>query len=288
MASTMRAIDGINFKTAPMKNTIPGGVRSYGILKQTAAGNEIERAAEEISTLGFTVLDSGLQSAEIEHLRERFNALQQQYRKKFGAEFLESVDEHNTIRLPLAFDSCFLDLATNRNVLSVVQSLILGKFILNQQNGIINPAGKDYNQAAWHRDLPYQHFVTSRAIAINALYCVDDFTLENGATHVLPASHKQEPFPSNEYILKHAATVVAPAGSFVVVDCMTFHRGGVNRSTADRRAVNHVYTIPHIKQQIDIPAVLASEGAKVEALDLLGYQYGVPRSIVDFLNDRKR
>jgi hypothetical protein len=35
-------------------------------------------------------------------------------------------------------------------------AVIQGTFILNQQNGIINPAKEADNQAAWHRDLPYQ------------------------------------------------------------------------------------------------------------------------------------
>ena len=39
-----------------------------------------------------------------------------------------------------------------------------------------------HHQSAFHRDLPYQHFTSSRPIAINALFCADEFTNENGAT----------------------------------------------------------------------------------------------------------
>jgi len=123
-------------------------------------------------------------------------------------------------------------------------------------------------------------------IAINALYCVDDFTKDNGATHVLPASHKQESFPSDAYTLKNSAQITARAGSFIMMDCMTFHRGGVNNTRAKRRAVNHIYTIPHIKQLIDIPALLGEEGMDVYVQELLGYSYGLPRSIDDFLKTR--
>ena len=208
------------------------------------------------------------------------------YLKIYGSQYLESIDEHNNIRLPLAFDRAFIDLADNKNVLNMVERLIVGKFMLNQQNGIVNPPGKKYSQGAWHRDLPYQHFVSSRPIAMSALYCVDDFTKDNGATHVLPASHKQESFPSDEYTLRHSAQITARAGSFIMMDCMMFHRGGVNKARTKRRAINHIYTIPHIKQLIDIPALLGEEGMDAHVQDILAYRYSLPRSIDDFLKTR--
>src|SRR5690606_6948986 len=146
-------------------------------------------------------------------------------------------DEFNTIRLLLSHHSLFVDLATHSLLLELVGKLIYGKYILNQQNGIINPPDERYNQDAWHRDLPYQHFVSDRPIIINALYCVDEFTVENGATYVLPGSHKFSSFPSDEYILKNSIQICAPAGSFIVLDGMLYHRGSKNNTRHARRAI---------------------------------------------------
>jgi ectoine hydroxylase-related dioxygenase (phytanoyl-CoA dioxygenase family) len=173
-------------------------------------------------------------------------------------------------------------------VIALLKELIVGKFILNQQNGIINPPGRKYNQGAWHRDLPYQHFLTSTPLAIGALFCVDDFYPDNGATYVLPASHKHEAFPSSTYILKNGVQLSAPAGSFIIVDSMVFHRGGNNLTTQNRRAVNHVYTIPLIKQQIDILAVFDKLDLDDNLKELLGYKYKLPQSIESFLDSRKK
>jgi len=269
-----------------MDSNSSDGVPSYGVLKRNTIGNDLDRVVEEIVNLGFSVIHSGLSNDKIQSLGLKFDLLHAQYLKTYGIKYLESIDEHNHIRLPLAFDRAFMDLATNKNVLNVVERLIVGKFMLNQQNGIVNPAGKQYSQGAWHRDLPYQHFVSSQPIAISALYCVDDFTKDNGATHVLPASHKQESFPSDEYTLKHFAQITAKAGSFIMMDSMTFHRGGVNNARAKRRAINHIYTIPHIKQLIDIRALLGEEGMDAHVQELLGYRYGLPRSIDDFFKTR--
>src|SRR3546814_9885258 len=63
---------------------------------------------------------------------------------------------------------------------------------------IVNPAEhQSYGQGLFHRDLPHQHFVSSRPLAINALFCIDAFLEANGATLVVPASHKEERFPSD-------------------------------------------------------------------------------------------
>jgi hypothetical protein len=273
-------------RTRIMNSNSPDGVPFYGVLKRNTVGNDIDRVVEEIANLGFSVIHSGLSNNEIQSLASKFDCLHAQYLKTYGNKYLQSIDEHNNIRLPLVFDRAFIELATNTNVLSVVERLIVGKFMLNQQNGIVNPAGEKYSQGAWHRDLPYQHFVSSHPIALTALYCVDDFTKDNGATHVLPASHKQESFPSDEYTLKHFAQITARAGSFIMMDSMTFHRGGVNNARAKRRAINHIYTIPHIKQLIDIRALLGEEGMEARVQELLGYRYGSPRSIDDFLRTR--
>lgn len=261
---------------------------SYGILNRTRADSMVDQAVEEIVCQGYAIVPSGMDAAEIASIAEGFDRLHAEYIARHGREWLESIDEHNTVRLPLAYDPRFLDLASNATIIDIVGRLIGGKFILNQQNGIVNPAGDRYNQGAWHRDLPYQHFVSSRPLAINALYCVDDFTAENGATYVLAASHRQEAFPSDAYVAKHAMQASAPAGSFVLIDCMTYHRGGFNRTMRNRRAINHVYTIPLLSQHIDMPAVIGERYTDAFARELLGYRYPLPRSIEEYLASRKK
>jgi ectoine hydroxylase-related dioxygenase (phytanoyl-CoA dioxygenase family) len=262
---------------------------SYGVLEQRVLANDTDRAAEEIAHLGYSVIDSGYSAQEISDIARVFDAAHAKYIELYGKDFLNKIDEYNGIRLPLAIDEKFIDLATNPRVLDLVQKLIRNKFILNQQNGIINPPGETYNQGLWHRDLPYQHFVSSKPLAINALYCVDDFTIENGATFVLPGSHAREEYPSDSFVESKAKQIASPAGSFIVIHCMLFHRGGANRSSSRRRAVNHVYTTAFIKQQIDIPSALAGRTVRSAAIaDLLGFRYQIPRTVADFLDSRRR
>jgi hypothetical protein len=264
-------------------------VSSYGVLEQRIVANDTDRAAEEIVYLGFSVIDSGYSADEIGDIGRVFDAVHTKYVELYKKHFLKEIDEHNGIRLPLAIDERFIDLAMNPRVLDLVQKLIRNKFILNQQNGIINPPGETYNQGLWHRDLPYQHFVSSKPLAINALYCVDDFTIENGATFVLPGSHTREEFPSDSFVESTAKQIPAPAGSFIVLHCMLFHRGGANTTSSPRRAVNHLYTVPFIKQQIEIPSALKNRPIRSSAIaELVGSRYQIPKTVADFLQSRRR
>jgi len=263
----------------------------YGVTEQTVSGTDVERACEQIRHLGYGIIDGGYAQTWLTSLSAAFDRTRERYQSEYGGgEQLKAIDEHNTIRLPLAKEPMFLELATNSKVLEICSRLISGYTILNQQNGIINPPrAARYNQGAWHRDLPYQHFVSSRPLAINALFCLDAFTIENGATRVLPASHRQEAFPSDDFVEQHAATVTAPAGSFIVLDCMVFHGGGVNATASPRRGVNHVYSIPLIRQQIDLPHALGENFASDGKLRrLLGYDVRTPGTVAQYLAGRPR
>nr|BFD31223.1 hypothetical protein GTC16762_08410 [Pigmentibacter ruber] len=262
-------------------------IESYGVLKKNIINSEIDIIVEEVKSIGYSILNPFFSDLELKNFSDKFNEVREKYIKVYKEEFLREIDEYNSIRLPLLFDKCFLDLAMNQKVLQIVSSLIHGKFILNQQNGVINPSNEKYNQGLWHRDLPYQHFISSTPIAINALFCLDEFTIENGATYVLPFTHKQEPFPSDHYITKNSKQITAPAGAYIILDCMTFHKGGYNSSSKNRRAINHVYTIPYIKQQIDMSGLEELYDLDSNTRDLLGMNYPSPNTIQKYLDNRK-
>jgi ectoine hydroxylase-related dioxygenase (phytanoyl-CoA dioxygenase family) len=67
-----------------------------------------------------------------------------------------------------------------------------------------------------------------------------------------------------------------------------FHRAGHNRSAAMRRAVNHVYALPFIGQQISMPDVLQGRYADDPALRrLFGYETKPVASVDDWWARRR-
>ncbi|NOJ47791.1 phytanoyl-CoA dioxygenase family protein [Bradyrhizobium archetypum] len=264
-------------------------IRSYGINERVAANSDIDAAVESLSTLGYAIVEGGYSAGELSGFAQSFDAARlAAHSAAGGTEALARIDEHNTIRTPFAYDKNLLALARNPAILEICEQLIGGYQVLSQQNGVINPPAKTYNQGAWHRDLPYQHVVFSRPMAINALFCLDAFTIDNGATLVLPATHKQEKFPSDRFVEASAVQVCAPAGSYIVLDCMLYHSGAPNRSGTERRAVNQVYTSPIIRQQIDLPAFLGDDFTDDPGLRrLLGYEVTTPRSDAEYFAMRR-
>jgi ectoine hydroxylase-related dioxygenase (phytanoyl-CoA dioxygenase family) len=258
---------------------------------QNSAGDASDEAAEKIRLVGYAVLDGGYTALELEAFSTAFDRARRLLIERHGGlGALRAIDEHNTVRAPLSVDHLFLEIASNDAVLGICRRLMGQYIVLNQQNGIINPPhGIRYNQGAYHRDLPFQHFVSSRPLAVNALFCLDEFTLANGATCVVPASHKEEAFPSDPVVNATEIQLSAPRGSYIILDALLYHRGGVNRTDTDRRAVNHLFSIPLIRPQINLPAVLGPDYTTDEDLRrLLGYDLSFPGSIEAYYATRRK
>jgi ectoine hydroxylase-related dioxygenase (phytanoyl-CoA dioxygenase family) len=260
-------------------------VPRYGVHTQVHSATAVDQAVEAIRLVGYAIVNGGYSTNELQNFAAAFDRAVVSTQDRYGGrETLAKIDEHNITRVLLASDRLFLDLAQNANVLAVCRRLIGDYVILNQQNGIVNPPNaQPYNQAAFHRDLPYQHFVSSRPLAVNALFCLDAFTTDNGATRVVPASHKDEAFPSDMIVKALQVPVTADAGSFIMLDAMLFHSGGVNRTNSPRRAVSQLYSAPIVRQLIDLPASLGADYVSDSGVRrLLGYDIQTPLGVSAF------
>jgi ectoine hydroxylase-related dioxygenase (phytanoyl-CoA dioxygenase family) len=128
---------------------------------------------------------------------------------------------------------------------------------------------------SWHRDPPYQSWVATKSLALSALLALDAFTEQSGATLFLPGSYRYADFPSPDFVARRQTPALMSAGSIVVFDSMIYHRGGVNRSDAPRRAVNTVFAIPLFAQQV---AFTAKPGMDAKLRRRLGLDYQPARS----------
>ena len=233
-----------------MPNSVP--LESYGVKKQTTWEDKLGMHLEELSRNGYTVVKGAISSRKLKKLRDQVAITRQKYTELHGYYFLQQKNEEHTIRAPFNMfqDEVFSELFSNNYLLNLLTEFLEGPITLLQQNIIINPPHKGYGAGRWHRDLPYQHFTSSKPLAANALLAIDDLHQQNGATWVLPNSHKHEKFPSQHFLKKNAVQISAPAGSFIILDAMLFHSGGANNSADERVAINHVYGIPLFAQQI--------------------------------------
>lgn len=264
-------------------------IRRYGVKRQTAVSDDADAHAERISFIGYSIVEAAVPHAKIDELRDQIDYhLDRQIAAVGGEGMARKIGEFGTLRASVTLDSVFLQVAQHAVVLSIVSRLLGDYFILMLQNAIVAYSNLQHHQSAFHRDLPYQHFVTSRPLAVNAILCVDDFTSERGCTRIIPGSHKSENFPSDPLVERLEVPLEAPAGSFILFDAMSYHRGGENVSGGCRRAINSCYSLPFLKQQIDLPAVFGSwHGFDVNTARLLGFESRSAESVEEWYQLRK-
>lgn len=110
---------------------------------------------------------------------------------------------------------------------------------------------------------------------LNTIWALTDFTLENGATRVVPGSTAwpDDRVASDEEITQASMT----AGSVLVYTGSVFHGGGENRSGDDRIGLNITYSLGWLRQEenqyLSTPPELARSLPR-ELQELIGYSMG--------------
>ncbi len=263
---------------------------TYGVTESFEAKTVLDLYYEEINRDGFTLLKNVFSSEDCQIANQKIDEVyQEQIREVGGEDYLKSIHDHDNVRALFIYDDFFLRFINNELILSICQRLFGQKFILYQQNSPINrPYSKHYG-SAWHRDLPHQHFVPSRPISISVVICLDDFTEENGGTHVLNGSHKHEIFPSENYCKKNDIQIIANAGDALFFDSLLFHKAGNNNTDKVRRLLVEMFTLPFIKQQVNIPKMLGGKYSDDPELSyLMGYESEVEESVLSWRKRAKR
>ena len=115
-----------------------------------------------------------------------------------------------------------------------------------------------------------------RQIVVNAIWAMDDFTEDNGATVIVPSSHRSTERPSDDGP-RHIATM--PAGAVLLYVGTLWHGGGANSSDAPRLGVVFGYTAAWLRQQESFtltcpPSIARDVPARVR--ELLGYSLYPP------------
>ncbi len=251
-------------------------VLTHGISRSERAEDALGVQVEELRRDGYTLIDSGLSEPQLAALRAGLEAVYRTQVEEIGGEdALRRCSDANTARCPLVYDDDFVDVAANPHLLALIRAMLGENFVLLQQNGLLNRPGNTHYQARWHRDLSYQHWISTEPIAVNALLALDPFTVSTGATCVVPGSHMHPEFPSDTFVRKHEKSLEAPPGTFLVLDAMLFHRAGLNVSQKPRRGLNHLIGRPFLGQQFDLPALLEGRYAEDPLLArYLGYRWG--------------
>ena len=141
---------------------------------------------------------------------------------------------------------------------------------------LCGPDGK--NQVLHRENANYQPFIESLLpnmpeIIMSVIWAGTDFTVENGATRLVPGSHE---WPEERVALEHEITqAVMPKGSAVIWLSRSLHGSGASKSSEGRVGYFHSYIVDWLRQEENQYLSVPAEAARLLPLasrQLLGYR----------------
>src|SRR3954470_6908715 len=153
---------------------------------------------------------------------------------------------------------------------------VLGNYQLSAPTGI--QIGSGEKAQGLHRDEGVYPLPPSYPnVVLNTMWALDDFTVENGATRLVPGSHKwtdRVPGPADEVV-----DAVMPAGSVAFYVGKIWHGGGANRTDRPRLGVILEYVASWLRPQenhlLAVPRETVAELPE-RLQELLGYNIHPP------------
>lgn len=132
-------------------------------------------------------------------------------------------------------------------MLALLDRILMPNYPLSQLQ-VININRGESAQLLHPDDAMYPVPRPRRALSAATVWAIDPFTEKNGATVVLPTSHRwgadRQPVENDARL-----PAVMPAGSCVIFLGTLWHGGGANNSTSDRLAVTAQYCEPWLRPQ---------------------------------------
>ncbi|MEE2682515.1 MAG: phytanoyl-CoA dioxygenase family protein [Actinomycetota bacterium] len=140
--------------------------------------------------------------------------------------------------------------------------------------------GPDEDPQVLHRDRGVWGGYLNRSIEtqFSTIWAISDFTSTNGATQIVPGSHKWD--KDRQPTENEIALATMPAGSIMIYNGSVLHGGGRNTTSNEYRlAVLLHYTLTWLRQEenqyLSCPPEIAKE-LSAELRALMGYTQGGP------------
>lgn len=199
---------------------------------------------------GYVVLEGILSAAQAEALRRRSIELAAQEHAGGAVRYLDGKSQRvwNLVNK----DPLFAEVIQLPAVLALHEYLLGTDCILSSFT--VNLIGPGSPAGALHIDYPLSKLpppLPAFALCANSIYLLDDFTRENGATWVIPGSHKRGYGPSEGVAYADMIQLRGKKGDVVIIDGRIWHGSGANQTTDNRVALLGFFCRAFMKPQQD-------------------------------------
>ena len=200
--------------------------------------NQTVEGYEDLTQQGYCILREIIPASEVAELRESAAA---------------SIRKHTSLPLPNGYVTGFL--RANQNIahhmahpriMKLVDACFGQNARISAITGTIN--GPGVGRGVVHADWPYNQNHQARieapypdlVVTLVSMWMLTDYTSENGATIIVPGSHKESTSPSKKTHLDPDATyegetqLLGKAGDVGIFDARTWHASAANTTQEDR------------------------------------------------------
>ena len=217
---------------------------------------------------GYVSLGQVLTQQQLQQIRERLQALLNEEGERAGSELLDSPyirhpKEEGADRLAdlVNKDPLFDIFYTHSRVLAGVAQVVGPNPKLSSLNyrAALPGKGKQKLHADWHEAVSPGDYKVC-----NTIWLLDDFSASNGATRLVPGTHRSGILPQEELDDPWAThpdeiLVEEPAGTVVIFNSHTWHGGTDNHTYNPRRSVHSYFCRRDQPQQVDQQRYLRPE-----------------------------
>lgn len=230
---------------------------------------------ERFQTEGYVILDRVLDPAEVAELVAALAPYEVD--RPMGRNDFEGERSQRVYSL-IAKGPAFRRLAEHPRIVALLDRVLLPNYLLSTFQSIRLHPGE--NAQAFHSDDAFYLIPRPRpsTLGVSVIWAIEDFTADNGATEVIPGSHRwgmEHPDTRDHTVVP----AIMPAGSAIVFDAALWHRGGANRSTVTRLAMSPQYCQPYLRPQESQLLIMPPPAAR-ECSDrlraMLGYSIHPP------------
>ncbi len=225
------------------------------MLTETAIQGHVDRIRDD----GYTAIERAADQNLVDGLKQAIERIEREHDlgpAKTSFEGFKTLRVNNL----LTYDDIFWDVPLHAHVLPIVERVLDKECLLSSFCSLVLGPGEAAQPI--HEDtqlipLPRPHI----PIVLNAIWALSDFTPDNGATRIIPGSHKLDHSPvyGQEY---DAVTATMPAGSVMLFDSALWHGGGANSSKDRRFAFSCAYCWGWMRQQENLQLGIPHDTAR--------------------------
>jgi ectoine hydroxylase-related dioxygenase (phytanoyl-CoA dioxygenase family) len=250
---------------------------------------KIEDIQSVIKEQGYYILENAITPDAC----DRYKRLLEQDCKKYSSYYKTSVAKtahglENKSSEKIVFNLhnkniAYYELIENPDVLAILDRVLKDGSYMNAEPYVL---GNNSARCPLANSKGQQLHIDSRLpggdfpIAVIALWMLDDFTEENGATRIVPKSHKFTTYPDQSKKYDDEKVVTAPRGSVLIYNGSLWHGSSDKKNADDRWSVILTYVKWFIKPSFDfmqnMPAHIFNQLTDKQK-ELLGYKCTPPK-----------